>query len=200
MKKELIFFTGAPGSRWSGVSQLFRNAWPDVDNTDCGDLRKMYKHAQFGGHRGNYYGPGMLNGKWLDERFGTRNEWLEEIDRSFKGPNTVKLVLSHNFAHWLNELKQEFPKSKIVMCYRPDQACYEWWQQAGGWDITYPDYSWYKDNITMRQEIFQQNKKMLAFAEANNVEFTRPDKDFFRKHFNRDIDFVNDKDVDIAVV
>ena len=199
MNKQLIFFTGAPGSRWSGVSQMFRDHWPDVDNTDTADPRKVYRHHQFSGHRGNYYGPNDLHGNWLDKSFGTREQWLEEIDRSYTGDEPIKLILSHNFAYYLDDLAAAFPESKIVMCYRPGQACYEWWHEAGGWDITYPDYTWYGDNITMRQEIFKQNRMMLEFGKAKGVEFKRPDVHFFRTHFGRDIDFVYDKDVDIGV-
>ena len=32
--KDLILATGAPGSRWSGVSRVFRDNLPNVDNTD----------------------------------------------------------------------------------------------------------------------------------------------------------------------
>ena len=200
MNQELIFVTGVPGSKWSGFSQEFRDTWPDIDNSDCADPRKRYTHNDFSGHKGNYYGPNDLYGNWLDEEFGTREQWLWEIERSFTGDNPVKLVLSHNFAYYLEDLKTQFPESKVVMCYRPDRESYEWWHQAGGWEIHYPDYTWYIDNVTMQQEIMKQNKAMLAFAEANNVEFTRPDVDFFRTHFDRDIDFTFDKDVDVAVV
>lgn len=199
MTKELIFFTGVPGSRWSGVSQVFRNAWPDVDNTDCEDPRKVYTHNEFSGHRGNYYGPNDLHGNWLDKEFGTKEQWLNEIYRSYTGASPVKLVLSHNFAYYLDDLAAAFPESKIVMCYRPEQACFDWWHEAGGWDITYPDYTWYGNDEVMRREIFKQNRMMLEFAKAKGVEFKRPDVHFFRTHFGRDIDFVFDKDVDIGV-
>jgi len=201
MNKELIFFTGVPGSRWSGVSQVFRNAWPDVDNTDCEDPRKVYTHNEFSGHRGNYYGPNDLHGNWLDKEFGTKEQWLNEISRSYNGSKPVKLILSHNFAHYLPELASTFPESKIVLCYYlSDEASYNWWHEAGGWDITYPDYTWYKNNDGMRREIKEQNSKILEFVGSAGIAFEHPDVNFFRKHFNRDIDFVfGKKDVQLAV-
>ena len=37
-----IFFTGAPGSRWSGISQVFRDTWEDADNSDLLDPKKLF--------------------------------------------------------------------------------------------------------------------------------------------------------------
>ena len=94
--KNWIFFTGAPGSRWSGVSQTIRDNWENVDNTDLTEDKK-YTHHKYSGHVGNYYGPGMANGQWLEESFGTNRMWEEEINKSFSGPeDSWKLILSHN--------------------------------------------------------------------------------------------------------
>ena len=60
--KNWIFFTGAPGSRWSGVSQTIRDNWENVDNTDLTEDKK-YTITSIG-NIGNY-GPEMLNGGWL---------------------------------------------------------------------------------------------------------------------------------------
>ena len=99
--KNWIFFTGAPGSRWSGVSQTIRDNWENVDNTDLTEDKK-YTHHKYSGHIGNYYGPGMANGQWLAESFGTNRMWEEEINKSFSGPqDSWKLILSHNFAYYL---------------------------------------------------------------------------------------------------
>ena len=40
--KNWVFVTGAPGSFWSGVSQVIRDNW-DVDNSDCTE-EKTYTH------------------------------------------------------------------------------------------------------------------------------------------------------------
>ena len=82
--KNWIFFTGAPGSRWSGVSQHIRDHGTNVDNTDLVP-EKTYTHHKYSGHIGNYYGPGMLNGQWLDKEFGSSSLWKEEIAKSYSG-------------------------------------------------------------------------------------------------------------------
>ena len=195
---EYIFFTGAPGSRWSGVSQILRNNIPGVDNTDC-TPEKTYMHHLYSGHTGNYYGPGMLYGRWLDTQFGTREQWEQEIADSYTGSNPVKLILSHNFAHYLDELVRVFPSSKLVLCYRDDRACYDWWHAVGGWNIAYPDYSWYRNNDRMLEEIQKQNKQILDFVAQKELKLEQPSRDFLRQHFDVDRDFVFEKDVSVAV-
>lgn len=193
-----IFFTGAPGSRWSGVSQVFRDNWTNIDNTDL-TPEKTYKHHLYSGHIGNYYGPGMLYSDWLDTEFGSREQWETEIAASYNGDNPVKLIMSHHFAYWLDEFVEVFPDSPMVLCYRTDQECFDWWHEAGGWDISYPNYTWYKDNNKMMQEIHKQNSAILEFAKRKNLQLTQPDVDFFRQHFDIDRDFIFDKDVKVAV-
>jgi hypothetical protein len=197
--KNLIFFTGAPGSRWSGVGQKIRDNWEDADNSDL-TPDKLYTHHKYSGHKGNYYGPGMLNGNWLDKSFGTKAMWENEIKQSFNGvPNSIKTILSHNFAYYLDDIVKTFPDSKIVLCYRPDDECYKWWHQAGGWDISYPSYDWYRDNSTMNYQIAEQNKAILDFCYRKGLTLEQPGKNWFRQNFKRDIDFNMDKDVWVAV-
>jgi hypothetical protein len=193
-----VFFTGAPGSRWSGVSQVFRDTLDNVDNSDLVP-EKSYKHHLYSGHIGNYYGPGMLNAQWLDQSFGTQPQWETEIAASYTGTNPVKLILSHHFAYWLNQLTSTFPTSKVVLCYRTDQECYDWWHTAGGWNIAYPNYSWYENNDKMLVEIQKQNKQTLEFISHHNLTLEQPTIDFFRQHFDINKDFNFSKDVKVAV-
>ena len=196
---QYIFFTGAPGSRWSGVSQVFRNTLEDVDNSDC-TPKHSYRHHLYSGHVGNYYGPGMLYGDWLGTELGTRAQWEAEIARSYSdNTRPVKLILSHNFAYYLDALTDTFPDSKLVLCYRPTELCYHWWHAAGGWDISYPNYRWYRDNNRMKDEIHRQNLEILKFAEKHKLALKQPNIDFFRQYFDVDRDFVFDKDVNVAV-
>ena len=142
----------------------------------------------------------MLNGHWLDYELGTKDMWEKEIKQSFKGlPNSVKVILSHNFAYYLDELVKTFPDSKLVLCYRPDDECYKWWHEAGGWDITYPSYEWYRDNTTMNHQITEQNKAILDFCYKKGLRLEQPGKNWFRQNFKRNIDFKFDKDVWLAV-
>ena len=196
--KNWIFFTGAPGSRWSGVSQTIRDNWENVDNTDLTEDKK-YTHHKYSGHVGNYYGPGMANGQWLEESFGTNRMWEEEINKSYSGPeDSWKLILSHNFAYYLEQIKKQYPDSKLVMCYRPDKVCYDWWHEAGGWDISWPDYSWYENNNKMWEEIVCQNRAILEFVYKHKLPFRKPGREWFRNTWGVDRDFIFEKDVWIA--
>ena len=51
----------------------------------------------------------------------------------------------------------------------PDEASFDWWMQAGGFDISYPNYDWYGDENGMRKEIAQQNKLILDFGQKHIV-------------------------------
>ena len=106
--KNWIFFAGAPGSRWSGVSRVFRDNLPNVDNTDITPDKK-YESKVFSGHVGNYYGPGEPYGEFLKHRLGTIEEWQNEIERSYSGyADSIKLILSHHFSYYISEIKEQF--------------------------------------------------------------------------------------------
>jgi len=167
--KNWIFVTGAPGSMWSGVSQKIREEH-NADMTDCTPDR-TYAHHKYAGHKGNYYGPKMQYGNWLGSTFGTRQMWIDEIDKSFNGPkDQTKVILSHNFAYYLNDIVELFPESKIIAVVRDNDECFRWWQEAGGWNITYPNYEWYKDDIRMMHEISQQNNLLKLFTNTSNYD------------------------------
>ena len=196
---QYIFFTGAPGSRWSGVSQVFRDTLDSVDNSDLTPDR-TYQHHLYSGHVGNYYGPGMLFGDWLGKEFGSKEQWETEITRSYSdNTKPVKLILSHNFSYYLDDLIATFPKSKLVLCYRHSDLCFDWWHAAGGWNITYPSYRWYQDDANMQDEIDRQNSAILNFVNQKGLKLSQPDKDFLRQHFDIDRDFLFKKDVSVAV-
>jgi hypothetical protein len=57
-----------------------------------------------------------------------------------------------------------YPKDWIVLVYRDNKSSFDWWKEAGGWDITYPNYDWYRDNQNMMREIQKQNDAILNFA------------------------------------
>ena len=41
--------------------------------------------------------------------------------------------------------------SKIIFVIKqPIEECIEWWQSAGGFDISYPKYDWYKNKDLLR--------------------------------------------------
>ena len=52
-----IFFTGAPGSRWSGIAQTIESI-PGFNISDRNSDRE-YIHNTYSGHLGAYFGQGM---------------------------------------------------------------------------------------------------------------------------------------------
>lgn len=142
-----VLITGAPGSRWSWVAKSIY--WSnDVDRSDYSEDR-TYNGP---GHQGAYWDPGM--------EFDTL-DW----DGPFSGEG-VRIIKSHTFAHHLNYLKAQ--GQPIVMVVRNDYECMKWWLEAGGWDITYPNYKpYYKDDATMFRRIQDQNLDIHKFMWDN---------------------------------
>jgi hypothetical protein len=65
------------------------------------------------------------------------------------------------------------------MVYRNHLDCYDWWMQAGGFEITYPNYrDYYKDPDTMWEEIKRQNKDIKRFIQENIKRITCPIDNF----------------------
>ena len=150
-----ILFTGAPGSRWSSVAEgIYRS--PDIDQTD-GKGRNTYRTGVVK-HEGAYFDPGM-------EFENSITNW----DKPFSGIGK-RIIKSHTFAHRLNDLKKlGYP---IVMVYRNDIECLKWWNDAGGFDITYPNYSYFKDQDTMWDHIQSENRDIMQFIRDNQDRIT----------------------------
>lgn len=160
-----ILFTGAPGSKWSSVVKNIYNS-RDIDRSDQNDLRTYYHDADTPGaaqlmHMGAYWDPGM------EFHPLETQHWAAPFSGSGR-----RVVKSHVFAHHLDWLIQfEHP---IVMVYRNDWECYQWWQQCGEFNITYPNYApYYKNLPNMWQEIRQQNSYILNFVRRNQSRITR---------------------------
>ena len=152
-----ILFTGAPGSKWSSVAENIYQS-PDIDRSDSTSERMYLKDVVK--HQGAYFDPGMEfdNGP-------------EHWDRPFSGTGR-RIIKSHTFAHQLDRLK--VMGHPIVMVYRNDFDCFEWWSQAGGFDIIYPNYDYYKDLDTMWLHIQSQNKDILNFVKENSDGIIKP--------------------------
>ena len=150
-----IFFTGVPGSRWSGIAQHIERI-PGFNTSDRTPERE-YAHNQYTGHKGAYFGRGMEF-----EAYVTGAELY--IDNAWTEPGGTRIVKSHDWAYRLDEIKQEFPDDWIMLVYRPDLESFAWWHQAGGFNIKYPCYDAYKDSTNMMSEITKQNKSILEFA------------------------------------
>ena len=155
--QKYILVTGAPGSKWSSVVKNIY--WSDdIDRTDYSKDREYYHEADTPGepqlmHIGAYWDPGM--------EFDVDN-W----DEPFSGQG-IRIVKAHTFAHDLDRLATL--GHPIVMVYRNDVECFEWWKLCGEFGITYPLYNEYYKNLdVMWQHIQQQNKDIQNFIKNNS--------------------------------
>jgi len=153
-----IFFTGVPGSRWSGIAQQLETL-PGFNTSDRTSERD-YTHHQFTGHKGVYFGAGMEFESYLNPSY---------IDTAWTEPGGCRIVKSHEYAYKLQTISEVFPTDWIMLVYRPDLASYAWWHEAGGFQIKYPSYEAYKDSTNMLAEITKQNKAILEYAHSRQA-------------------------------
>jgi hypothetical protein len=111
-------------------------------------------------HTGAYFDPGM-------EFRATRDNW----DLPFSGTGK-RLIKSHTFAHELDHLKDL--GHPIVMVYRNDHECLEWWKLCGEFTITYPNYQHFVNLDLMWEHIQQENKDTMQFIHDNSHRITSP--------------------------
>jgi hypothetical protein len=173
-----IFVAGAPGSKWSSVvKNIYYSA--SIDRTDDSADRSYAHNTAYAGqpmHLGSYFDPGMEFGTWFDRLDQhSKSQCEAEFDRPFRGTG-VRIIKSHMFMHHVGFLKQTWPDSPIILVHRGDDACLGWWVRCGGFNITYPDYTKYYQNLAfMAEEISRQNAAMrpywdLASQVSNNYE------------------------------
>ena len=96
------------------------------------------------------------------------NNASQNWDKPFSGDG-IRIIKSHTFAHQLEKLKTL--NHPIVMVYRNDVDCYNWWNDAGGFDITYPNYDWYENDAGMQQRIQEQNQLILDFGQKHMLQW-----------------------------
>ena len=175
-----IYFTGVPGSRWSGIAQTIESI--DGFNTTDRWNHREYKHSEYSGHVGAYFGEGMefeANCSFTDQAYtnpdaGTMliksHEWAEDL-------MGIQIYRCYKHEEW------------IMLVYRPDLDSLEWWHQAGGFDITYPDYTAYSGPGKMLYEIRRQNAQILKFAHAENLKWSSFNEDWIEETFGVDGEF-----------
>ena len=172
-----IFFTGVPGSRWSGIAQVLESM-PNMNTSDRTPAR-TYSHHSYTGHVGAYFGRGMELDTTLD---------AAHINSAWTTDSGTKLVKSHDWAYKLNEIKDTFPDAWIMLVYRPDMSSYAWWHEAGGFQIKYPCYDAYKNSPTMLAEIMAQNAAILEFGMINNCKWEYFTSKWIKENFGTDLD------------
>ena len=170
----LIFFTGVPGSKWSGIAREIKNN-PAYDISDRAPHR-VYTHNDFSGHMESYFGTGMEFSVDLN---------IENLLAPFNGTG-CKLLMSHEWPYYFDKIIDQHPNAKIKLVYRPNDASLDWWLKAGGFNITYPNYDWYVDVQGMKTKIAQQNNLILDFAQKHMLQWTQHHKhnDVFLAEYN----------------
>jgi hypothetical protein len=182
-----IFFTGVPGSRWSGIAQTIES-FNGFNTTDRRPERE-FTHSGFTGHKGAYFGAGMEFESYLDPTY---------INRAWSDPAGCKLVKSHDWANKLQSIRDVYPTDWIMLVYRPDMASYAWWHEAGGFNIKYPSYTAYKDSATMLGEIAKQNNNILQFASKHDLTWSYFTPKWIEQNFGQTME-VNKRWPDILV-
>ena len=168
-----IFVVGAPGSRWSGVAKSIYYS-DQIDQSDDTPERTYFNpnspaNAKQLMHRGAYFDPGMEFGNELEDFDSLSKEDLEKIfDAPFQGSDQIRIIKSHVLSYHLDKLADLF-NDPIVLVYRHDEDCFNWWKQAGGWNITYPNYQWYEDDETMKKQIALQNQSIRNFVSKHRL-------------------------------
>ena len=173
---EYIFVTGVPGSQWTSFTETLCDTG-EFNITDRNDKRQYYHH---GGarHLGSFFGQDMEFPAKLDK---------ENLDAPFTDKNGTKFLCSHEWALMLPEIKQRYPDAWIMLIYRPNVNALQWWSEAGGFNIQYPNYNPYKDSDGMARAINEQNQKILEFGLQHEVEWHHPSNKFYKTYFNRDL-------------
>ena len=124
----LIFWTGAPGSKWSAASYVLNHTSKiNIDISDQTPERCYIHPKKFGGirHVGSYFGPGFEFGhKFHEINTLTKNNIKEEINKAFDGthPEKFKIIRCHQFIYYLDWIRINFPESKIEIVDKTGQS------------------------------------------------------------------------------
>jgi len=147
-------------------------------NTSDHTHERQYEHHSYSGHKGAYFGSGMEFEPILDSKY---------IDQAWIHNKGCKIVKSHEWSYYLDEIREKFPEDWIIMIYRPDISSYAWWHEAGGFQIKYPNYSSYKNSGLMLNEIIQQNSAILKFGMLNNCKWEYFTSKWIYENFEQNI-------------
>ena len=168
-----IFVTGAPGSKWSSVVKNIYYSG-DIDHSDYSDIRTYYHDASGEMqlmHLGAYFDPGMEFGKNFHRMPMYTKEQLEkDFDEAFTATEGIRIIKSHIFANHIKFIRETWPDCPIILVHRSDDSCLGWWVKCGHFNITYPDYSVYYQNLKiMSEKIKEQNEGIANAMQAPNA-------------------------------
>jgi hypothetical protein len=201
VNKNLVWFTGAPGSKWSGSANILQ-AIPQLNfNTSDRSPEREYRHtgptelARSIVHTGVYFGPGHGVGEHWGQFSNLDPASVErEISLEWTAPAPGRLLVkSHFLSHHLDHVASTWPDHPIVMIFRPNEKCEQGWFGAGGWDISYPDYEpFYKDDARMKAMIREHNALMKDFCAKHGIVEQPLDDVFLKETFGWSVDMIED--------
>lgn len=184
-ESKIIFFTGAPGSKWSAFAHLLSFSSKFSINTSDRSLDREYQHTTSKvKHQGTYWGPGnQFGGNFHNINNMSKKDILDEIEKPYADKNwdQYRIIKCHQFSINLDYIKTTFPTSKIVIVLRPDAQCELGWLSSGGFDlITYPDYhTYYKNPNILKEQIIIENQMSKEWIVNNKLDLNVVDEKYW---------------------
>ena len=164
-----IFVAGAPGSKWSSVVKNIYYS-PSVDRSDYRDDWTYYHDASGEMqlmHLGAYFDPGMACPLPESMSVLTRKQAEASFDYPYAKDSTgVRIIKSHIFSYQENidYLRELWPECPIVLVHRDNDSCLGWWVRCGHFDITYPSYKEYYQNLREMSKIIDRQNAGIQNA------------------------------------
>jgi hypothetical protein len=193
----LVWYTGAPGSKWSGVANVLQAIKKLNFNISDRNDQRQYQHVGPSKlstkifHTGAYFGPGHGLGEQFHELENLATMEVErQIRNEWSDPSHGNLLVkSHFFSESLDYIAHTWPTQPIIMIFRPNDRCEQGWFGAGGWNISYPNYRpYYKDDATMKFRIAEHNEKMLDFCKRKGIQRYNFNAEYLKNTFNWCVD------------
>jgi hypothetical protein len=167
-----IFVAGAPGSKWSSVVKNIYYS-PSIDRSDYRDEWTYYHDASGQRelmHLGAYWDPGMACDLPADLTVLDRQQLEDRFNKPFNKDSTgIRIIKSHIFSYEKNirYLREQFVDCAIVLVHRSNDACLGWWVKCGHFDITYPSYAGYYQNLREMSKIIADQNSGITKAINN---------------------------------
>jgi hypothetical protein len=202
MKNNLVWFTGAPGSKWSGTANILQSITSFDFNISDRSSEREYTHtgpttlARSITHTGVYFGPGHGYGEDFHNINLLNPRVVEDtIAKEWTDPSYGRLLVkSHFFSHNLDYIAETWTDNPIIMILRPNIKCEQGWFGAGGWNIAYPNYRpYYKDDDTMKAMIAEHNDKIISFCNRKSIAIQPLTAEYLKRTFDWTIDQVEDE-------
>ena len=193
---KFIFCVGAPGSRWSRLTNLMKKNLLNIDDTDETESRQFFiKKYKRWTHEGAFFGPDHEFGEKFDDIRNnyTVESFTKECLKPFSSNSAnIKIIRCHWFSYNdnLNWLMENFKGHRIYLINDNPDSCKAHWDKIGGWKISYPIYYWYKNDEYMLEKIKEEYQNILNFSNQHNITWYDPSwalKKIIVRHEREDI-------------